>query len=133
MIDIEAKVLTAVRGGVAEAHEKCFVSGEYLRSETKLPAVTVIEQSNYVPVRAIDSSALETHAVIMYQVDVYSADLTSKKTEARAIMKTVDGIMSGMGFRRIYLQPTPNMNNATLYRLTARYQGSVTREGYVAR
>ena len=133
MIDIDAKVMTVVRNAVSESHNKCFVSGEYLRSDSKLPAVTVIEQSNIVPTRAIDSSAIETYATVMYQVDVYSADSTSKKTEARKILNTVDTAMAGMGFRRIYCQPTPNMNNATIFRITARYLGSVLRDGSVAR
>lgn len=44
-----------------------------------------------------------------------------KKTECRSIMKVVDDMMYQRNFRRISLSPIPNMENATIYRLVARY------------
>lgn len=133
MIDIDAGVISAVDEAVKEAHPKCFVSGEYLRTESRLPAVTVLETSNYAPVSAATSSTVESYARITYQVDVYSAHATKKKSECRAILQTVDECFARMGFRRIFLQPLPNINNATIYRITARYAGTVTGDGMVGR
>ena len=133
MISIDSEVITAVRDAITEAHGKCFVSGEYLRSVSELPAVSILEMNNYVPTRAIDSGTVENYAEIMYQIDVYSADRSTKKSSARELMKTADEVMIGMGFRRISLNPLPNVNNATIFRMTARYQAVVTKEGYIAR
>jgi hypothetical protein len=64
---------------------------------------------------------MERHAVLMYQVDVYSNRVYGKKTECRKIMAEIDDAMAGMGFTRTTMTPVPNMNDATIYRLTARY------------
>ena len=37
-------------------------------------------------------------------------------------MKVIDEVLFRMNFRRIVLTPVPNMEDATIYRLTARYR-----------
>lgn len=131
MVDIHAELIHRLNDGVKAKHPNCFVSGEYLRSVAKLPAVTVQEESNTVPKAAIDSGTMERFADVMYQVDVYASDVSAKKTEARKIMATVDELFQALGFRRTFMRPTPNVNNATIYRITARYVARIDNSGVV--
>ena len=69
----------------------------------------------------LDTNEAERFATLMYEVNVYSDKASGKKTECRSIMKVVDDMMYQRNFRRISLSPIPNMENATIYRLVARY------------
>ena len=40
-------------------------------------------------------------------------------------MAVIDDVMTGLGFTRTMLQQLPNMNDATIFRLTARYTAAV--------
>ena len=61
-------------------------------------------------------------AQVMFEVNVYSNLQPGKKTECKKIMKVIDEVLFSMNFRRIVLTPVPNMEDATIYRLTARYR-----------
>ena len=58
----------------------------------------------------------------MYEVNVYSDKAGGKKSVCRKIMRFVDDLMCAKNFRRISLSPVPNLENATIYRLVARYK-----------
>lgn len=58
----------------------------------------------------------------MYEINVYSNKVGTKKSEAKAIMQLIDGMMYERNFTRIALTPVPNLEDATIYRLTARYR-----------
>ena len=62
----------------------------------------------------------------MYQVDVYCNLQKGKKQQAKDILAKVDDEMAGMGFIRTYKNPVPNMNDATIYRMTTRYKRLIT-------
>jgi hypothetical protein len=73
------------------------------------------------------SSENENHATLMYEVNVYSNKTKGKKTECKEIISLIDKEMTLVGFTRIMLQPIPNMDDATIYRMTARYRAVVSK------
>lgn len=121
MIDIENAIYTSVATALRNEFSGISVSGEYVPAPSKFPYVSIIEQDNYSVQSHIDSSDAERFASIMYEVNVYSNKNPGKKAICRKIMKFIDNKMYQMNFRRISLSPVPNMENATIYRLVARY------------
>ena len=121
MIDIENTVQTRIYNAVISAYPNALVAGEYLRSNSQFPAVTVIETSNTVHQRASAMSKIENAVDLLYDVNVYSNKTATKKSEAKAILSIVDAQFEAMGFIRTYCQPIANVEDATIYRIVARY------------
>ena len=76
-----------------------------------------------------DTSGIENFADVMYQVDIYSNKNKGKKSECKAIAAVVDDEFARLGFTRTFLNPVPNMDDATIYRMTGRYRGVVGEDG----
>ena len=63
----------------------------------------------------------------MYELNVYSNKAAGKKAECKHIAAVVDAEMAAMGFTRMMLNPIPNMDDATIYRITGRYRAVVSK------
>lgn len=122
MIDVESQIYTPVAEALREQFPGILVSGEYVNAPSRFPYVSLVEQDNYTTETHMDSGDAEKFATLMYEVNVYSDKAGGKKSVCRKIMKFVDGLMYAKNFRRISLSPVPNMENATIYRLVARYR-----------
>lgn len=122
MIDIESDVLGAVKNGLPAGVS---FSPFYQPRPAHFPHVSGEEKSNSVYRATQDSGSLENHASVGYEFSIYSNKEGGKKAEARAISAALDGIMQSLGFTRTYCQPTPNLLDATVYRITARYEAVV--------
>ena len=48
--------------------------------------------------------------------------------EAKELLQTVDEEFSKLNFTRILMNPVANLNDATIYRIVARYQAVVDKE-----
>ena len=59
---------------------------------------------------------------------MYSNKTSGKKEECKKLMKTIDGTLSGLNLVRTFCQPTPNLEDATVYRITARYRAIVDKD-----
>lgn len=127
MIDIEAAVFTPIAQAVRAQFPGTDVKGEYVRTPAKFPHVSIVESDNYTSVRHRDTSAREKYATVMYEVAVYS-NKGDKKTEARTILKVIDDMMAERNFTRIAMTPVPNMEDASIYRLVARYRAETDGE-----
>lgn len=122
MIDVENKVFNKVYNKIIEKYPNALISSEYLRAESVFPAITVMEQSNTVHQQASELSKIENMVSIMYEINVYSNKTVGKKSECKDIIKIADDEMLSMGFIRTYLEPIANLENATIYRIVARYE-----------
>lgn len=122
MIDIERKIYTPVAEALRKRFKGITVSGEYVNAPPKFPYVSIVEQDNYTSVNRLDSSESEKFATLMYEVNVYSDKAGSKKTVCREIMGAIDEMLCKQNFIRLSMAPVPNMENGTIYRLTARYR-----------
>ena len=128
MIDCENEIFSKVSEAVRAAFPSAFVSGEYVRTPPKFPFVSIVEVSNTAYDRTQSSEGVENHASLMYEVNVYSNKNSGKKSECKAIAALIDNEMATLGFSRTMLQPIPNMDDATIYRMTGRYTAVVSKE-----
>lgn len=121
MIDIESLLFTPIAQAVREQFN-AYVTGEYVKSPSKFPHVSLVESDNYITLSHRDTGVSEKYSTIMYEVNVYSNKTSGKKSECRAILSLIDSMMYERNFTRIAMTPVPNMEDATIYRLTARYR-----------
>lgn len=131
LIDFMNEIFTAVSTAVREAHPGTTVGGEYVRSPSAFPMVTLDEIENVMVDRLEDSSNEERFAGVTYRLQVFSNKQSGKKAEARDIFTTADAEMRRMGFRRVTYTTTPEIYNSTIYSITATYEGILSIPGYV--
>lgn len=128
MIDVENEIFNTIAKVVRKAYPSAFVSGEYIRTPPKFPFVSIIEMSNTAYDKTQSSGGLENHASLMYEVNVYSNKTSGKKSECKAIATLIDNELATLGFSRTMLQPIPNMDDATIYRMTGRYTAVISKD-----
>jgi hypothetical protein len=133
MIDIENEVFSAIAGAVRNKYSGAYVVGEYVKSPPKFPCVSVVETDNSAYDRTQTSGSLENHADVTYEVNIYSNKTSGKKSECKAIASLVDNEFATLGLSRTMLQPIPNGDDATIYRITGRYRGVVSQDKKIFR
>ena len=122
MIDIENMLFTKVKNDLPETVK---MGAMYASSQSEFPYVTLMVMDNSVYEDFIDSARIENAVQIMVEVNVYSNKTSGKKEECKKLMKNIDGTLSGLNLVRISCQPTPNLEDASVYRITARYRAIV--------
>lgn len=122
MIDMEAALFTGLARALRTAFPGVTVAGEYVNAPSKLPFVSIEEADNFVDARQRDSSDRERYAALLYEVNVYSNKAGGKKGECRKILGYIDAMMYELNFTRISMNPVPNLEDGTIYRLNARYE-----------
>jgi hypothetical protein len=133
MINIENEVFNDVSTSVRGKYPNVNMTGEYVKSPPSFPHVSLVEMDNSVLTRTQTSTGYENHVTLMYEVNVYSNKSKGKKTECKELISIVDNEMLKLGFTRTMLQPIPNMDDATIYRMTARYTAIVSKEKMIYR
>lgn len=133
MIDIEAEVFGIVSSDVRLKYPKVYMTGEYVKSPPSFPCVSLIETDNQVYRNTRDSGCIENHAQIQYEVNVYSNRTSGKKAECKEIISLIDSKMEKLGFTRTFMNPVPNEQDATIYRMIARYRAVVSKNKTIYR
>ena len=134
MIDIENQVFNLIALKVRSEHgSDLFVAGEYVRVPASFPAVTIEERANSVYVRSQDSGSLENHARVMYEINVYSNKTVGKKRQCKDILSTIDDEFKSLGFTREMSNSILNLEDATIYRMVARYTAVVSKDHRIYR
>ena len=128
MIDCENEIFSVVSKSVREKYPSVFISSEYVRTPSNFPFVSLVEMSNTTYDRTQSSGGLENHVSVMYEVNVYSNKTSGKKSECKAIAALIDNEFATLGFSRTMLQPIPNMDDATIYRMTGRYTAVISKD-----
>lgn len=128
MIDVESRVFQQCADVFRAAYPNGYIAGEYVSQPPKFPAVALVEMDNSVDERAMDNGRIENAVNVMYQVDVYSNKNTGKKAQTKAIIALIDGVMADHRFIRTFCNPIQNFDDATIYRMTARYRRRITDE-----
>lgn len=122
MNDIESTVFTHIAQALREAFPTVTVSGEYRNAPSKFPFVSIEEADSYAVTRGLSSAEKEHYTAVLYEVNVYSNKVSGKKAESKQILHFIDGMLYGMNFIRISMNPVPNLEDGTIYRLNARYE-----------
>lgn len=133
MIDIETEVFNTVSAKVREKYPKIYMTGEYVKSPPSFPCVSLIETDNQIYRNTRTTECIENHAQLLYEVNVYSNKQSGKKAECKAIIALIDKRMEALGFTRTLLNPVPNEEDATVYRMVARYRAIVSKNKVIYR
>lgn len=133
MIDIEKEIYTPIATALRASFPGINVSGDYVKAPSEFPHVSIVESDNYTTLTNRYNSDAEKFATLMYEVNVYSNKGVKRKSECKEIMAVIDEIMYRMNFTRISLAPIPNMEDATIYRMTARYRAETDGENLYRR
>ena len=133
MINIENEIFNIVSTKVRDEFPNIYISGEYVKSPPSFPATSLVEMDNTAYTSTQTSCENENHVSLMYEVNTYSNKVKGKKSECKEIMTLIDKEMAALGFTRTMLQPIPNMDDATIYRMTARYKAVVSKDKTIFR
>ena len=133
MINVEQEIFNIVAKAVRKVYPDIYMSGEYVKSPPKFPAVSLVEMDNSAYIRTQTSDSVENHAELMYEVNVYSNKKSGKKSECKSIATLIDNELAALGFSRTMLQPIPNMDDATIYRMTGRYRAVASKDNVIFR
>lgn len=132
MIDFEREIYTHVVKRVQAVHGDVEFSGIDERLPSKFPFVSLVEADSTTRADTIDSGSFENHINVMYEVNVYSNKSSGRKAECKAILATIDDTFIRMGFARTMRNPA-TMDDATIYRMVARYTGAIDKNGKIYR
>ena len=133
MIDVENELYTIVATAVREVYPDISMSGEYVMSPSSFPHISLVEMDNFAYDRTRTSESTENHASVLYEVNVYSNKTVGKKSECKKIIALIDKVLCNLGFTRTMLNPVPNMNDATVYRMTGRYKAVISKDNIIYR
>ena len=133
MIDIETEVFNIVSSKVREKYPKIYLTGEYVKSPPSFPCVSLIEVDNQIYRNTRTTECIENHAQVLYEVNTYSNKTSGKKAECKKILTLIDECMENLGFTRIFMNPVPNEEDATVYRIVARYRAIVSKNKVIFR
>lgn len=133
MIDMENEVFSAVATDVRAEYPDIYMVGEYVKTPPKFPCASLVEMDNQNYQRTEDSGSSENHVSVMYEMNVYSNKTSGKKAECKKIAALIDERMLALGFARTMLQPVPNMDDATIYRMVGRYSAIISKDKVIYR
>lgn len=133
MINVESDVFNIIAKAVRKVYPDIYISGEYVKSPPKFPCVSLVEMDNSAYTRTQTSDSVENHAELMYELNVYSNKTKGKKSECKAIASLIDDELAALGFSRTMLQPIPNLDDATIYRMVGRYRAVVSKDRKIYR
>lgn len=133
MIDAESMIYSEIEEQVKAQFPKAFMTGEYVSSPPSFPCISLVEVDNATFRNSQTSERKENHAAVTYELNVYSNKTTGKKAECREITAFIDDLLMGLNFTRMMLEPVPNENDATIYRMFGRYQAVVSKNYQIFR
>ncbi len=132
MIEIENEIFTQIATLLRAKFGTIYIYGEEVSTVSKFPCVTIEEFDNYPYQQTEDSGTNENHAVIVYEVNVYSNKANGKKAECKAILSVIDSEFLKLGFTR-NIKNHITMNDATVCRMLCRYQAVVSKNKTIYR
>ena len=133
MINVENEIFNIIANAVRTAYPGALVVGEYVKAPPRFPCISIEESDNSAYDKTQTSGSLENHASVTYEVNIYSNKASGKKSECKAIASLIDNEFATLGFSRTMLQPIPNGEDATIYRMVGRYIGVVSTDGKIYR
>lgn len=122
MIDCENEVYTRIATLLRKRFPGIDISSEYVNSPSSFPHVSIVQSDCYPVPGKQDTSLKDNMEVVRFDIDIYSNKTEGKKTECKTIAKAIDDLLYFMNFTRTAMTPVPNMEDATIYRIVARYR-----------
>lgn len=125
MIDVETDIINAVKELTSGQLPARTLQNAYVRKPATFPHATLREIDNSPVNSKSTTDNTEEYATLTYELNVYSNTLNGKHSECRRIANILDEALKKLKFRRISLRPTPNLDDATIERMTGRYEVTV--------
>lgn len=133
MINAETEIFTEISKKVRAKYPKIFMVGEYVKSPSSFPCVSLVEIDNATLGSTQTTEGQEVHAAVTYEVNVYSNKTKGKKAECKEIASFVDELLQQFNFTRSMLEPVPNTEDATIYRMLGRYRAVIGQDKTIYR
>ena len=133
MIDMESEIFSEIAEKAREKFPKLYMVGEYVKSPSSFPCVSLVEIDNAVYSNSQTQAGPENHAAVTYELNVYSNKQSGKKSECKAIAAYIDDLLLHLNFTRTMLEPVPNEGDATIYRMLGRYRAVIDRKNTIYR
>jgi len=124
MIDLENDLYDYISRELLAVHPNLAVSDQYESTLAELPAVTITEADNRV-VERMRTDNIENAVRVMYECNVYSNRAAGRKSQAKQIADTLDGIMLSIGFTRTVRTSVPNAPDTRMHRIVLRYEAQI--------
>lgn len=128
MIDIENEILEKLKATLPDVN----ITNDQTYSPSKFPCVNISEEDNSTYKRTRDSSHNENHALIMYEVNVYSNKVRNAKLQCKQLISVVDDVLVKLGFCRL-AQSWFKTNEASITRVTTTYNAVVSKDEVIYR
>lgn len=132
MIDAEQEIFVHIGNhlyeSLPELADTLTVVDEYIAAPSSFPCVSLIEMDNVVYRNNRDSSEIENHVQVIYEVNVYSNKTKGRKQQCKEILACINDEMERLGFTRTVFTPVPNEADATIYRMVARYRAIIGKD-----
>lgn len=132
MIDFENEIYTKVATALRNEYENINVTAVYQNVPAIFPSVSIIQESNTIATRYIDSGGIENVVDVMYEVNVYVNSKNNKKSLCKEIFSVVSDSFVGLGFERILAQPIPN-EDESIYRMVGRFVAKIDTNKKISR
>ncbi len=120
MIDVESEVITRVSNAVLAQYPDVDIASDWVRYPARFPHVAIYASDNHQLASTWDSGN-NVMDVYSFTVQVYSNKQNGKRVECRKILKLIDGVMNSMNMRRESMGTLPNIEDNTIYRMSAVY------------
>lgn len=133
MIDAESLIFSEIYEKVIAKYPKLFMTSEYVPSPPSFPCVSLIEMDNATYRNSQTTQGRENHVAVTYELNVYSNKTTGKKARCREITAFIDDLLLELNFTRMMLEPVPNQDDATIYRMLGRYRAVVSKDHQIFR
>lgn len=125
VFEIEQEIQTLIFNAVLTDYKNCVITNATIAAPSKFPCLGVVLSDNGTTQSMRDSSGEDNYHDITIRVDVWSNKTNGKQAEAEGIMNIVRGVVLPLNFRQVSCRPTSDINNATVYRLTAEFTATV--------
>ena len=132
MIDIENEVISLVTDVLFANNISASVESVLNLNPSSFPTVCVEEIENASANNTADSLTNENHASVGYEINVFANSVSGKKADAKKILSVIDDALISRGFTRAS-KTSLSLDNATKYRIIARYRAYVSKEKTIFR
>lgn len=133
MINKRNEVFTRVKEYILSNNSNVYITSEYVNVPRTFPHISIEMTDSYTSPDKQTNSIDEEYAVMTFTVNVYSNKNSGKVQECYELMELVDVAFRSLNFRRLTLAVVQNLDNASIGRLTARYQAEASKHGFYRR
>lgn len=119
------EVFTTVANAVLAEYPTCRITNSFVYAPVDFPCVAIVLSDDGTNYSTRDSSKIDKFRDITVTVDVYSNKANGKKTESESIMQIIIDTLYPLNFNMVSCRPSSNINNASIYRITATFTATV--------